>query len=52
MERRQAALSNACLAQNEIMNLTLRNIIDWISRPHVTVTTAINADYIYNKLEE
>lgn len=48
MERSFAALSNAFLAQNEFVNLALRNLLDWSSKPDAQLTSIS----IYDKLRE
>ncbi|CAH2224630.1 jg13624 [Pararge aegeria aegeria] len=48
MERSFAALSNAFLAQNEFVNVALRNLIDWSAKPDAQLTSST----IYDKLKE
>ncbi|CAG9134304.1 unnamed protein product [Plutella xylostella] len=48
MERSIAALSNAFLTQNEIVNSSLQNVIDWASK----VNEPITASTLYTKMKE
>lgn len=48
MERSFAALSNAVMAQNELVNSALQNLIDWSARPD----SQLSPTTLYDKLKE
>ncbi|KAL4721000.1 hypothetical protein ACJJTC_013648 [Scirpophaga incertulas] len=48
MERSFAALSNAVMAQNEIINAALQNLIDWSAKSN----NQLSPNTIYSKLKE
>lgn len=48
MERSFAALSNAVMAQNELVNTALQNLIDWSAKPD----SQLSPNTLYTKLKE